>query len=125
MFLLLWSLRLHLAEVLDVLLRSCVFVLMMIILCVIVTLVERNLVSVIFMCVDIISNFVLMMIILCVFCFLYLCMLCRLFGCTVEIMCFCIDDDNFMCDDDNFMFYDQVRISHWHGIHCNHVDDII
>ncbi|KAM0007099.1 hypothetical protein Hdeb2414_s0006g00217731 [Helianthus debilis subsp. tardiflorus] len=79
-------------------------------LCVIVISVERNI-----MCVDIMSNFVLMMIILCVFCFLYLCMLSRLFGCTVELMCFCVDDDNFMLfgctveimcfcvDDDNFM----------------------
>ncbi|KAM0027519.1 hypothetical protein Hdeb2414_s0019g00541161 [Helianthus debilis subsp. tardiflorus] len=91
----------------------------MIILCVIVISVERNIVCVLSMCVDIMSNFVLMMIILCVFCFLYLYMLCRLFGCTVEIMYFYVDDD------DNFMCYDQVRITHWHGIHCSRVDDII
>ncbi|KAJ0839195.1 hypothetical protein HanPSC8_Chr14g0604041 [Helianthus annuus] len=60
--------RLYLNEILcclDVLLRSCVFVFMMIVFCVIVISVERNLV---------------------------------LFGCTVEIMCFYVDDDNFMCD---------------------------
>ncbi|KAJ0467241.1 hypothetical protein HanIR_Chr14g0683181 [Helianthus annuus] len=64
--------RLYLNEILcclDVLLRSCVFVFMMIVFCVIVISVERNLVCVLFMCVDIMSNFLLMMIILCVFCF--------------------------------------------------------
>uniref|UniRef100_A0A251TBX4 Uncharacterized protein n=2 Tax=Helianthus annuus TaxID=4232 RepID=A0A251TBX4_HELAN len=67
---------------LNVPLRSCVFVLMMIILCVIVISVERN--TVLFGCAVEIMFFVLMM-------------LFQLFGCTVEIMCFCVDDDNFMC----------------------------
>ncbi|MFS7938439.1 hypothetical protein Hanom_Chr17g01527661 [Helianthus anomalus] len=50
------------------------------ILCVIVISVERNLLCVLFTCIDIMSNFVLMMINLCVFCFFifHVCYVCCL-----------------------------------------------